>query len=195
MSNSPGSVLDRLDIPLGPSEAHGLLCGLICSLNTSAAKTRWFAELLDAASLSADAVAAKAGELRQLDEWYKRTIEGLNDSDLAFMPELPDDEVAIDVRVVALGEFCAGFTYGLGIGIAQGGNPQLPGDTREVIEDFQAIDNTDTGGTDSTDEAAYVELSEYVRVGVLLVHEELKPVVGVAPVQASGANNPSIKLH
>jgi len=193
MPNSPGSVLDRLDIPLGPSEAHGLLCGLICSLNASSAKSRWFAELLDAANLSADSVAARADELRQLDEWYKRTLEGLNDSDLAFIPELPDDDVVINDRVVALGEFCAGFTYGLGIGVAQSGNPPLPADTRELIEDFQAIDNTDTSEADSADEASYAELFEYVRVGVLLVHEELKPVAGTAPV--AGSNAPSRVLH
>jgi uncharacterized protein YgfB (UPF0149 family) len=62
-----------------------------------------------------------------------------------------------------------------------------------LIEDFQAIDNTDTSEADSADEASYAELFEYVRVGVLLVHEELKPVAGTAPV--AGSNAPSRVLH
>ena len=65
------------------------------------------------------------------------------------------------------------------------GNKSLPADTREIIEDFQAIDAADPVDTidengDILDidkqEDAYVELLEYVRVGVLLVLEELRPI-------------------
>jgi len=120
-----------------------------------------------------------------LDEWFGETLSSMNNADLDFNPTLPEDDVPVSERLRALGDFCAGFTYGVGLSVAQQGNRPLPEDTREIIEDFQAIDATDPA--DQSDENAetpgieqqegiYVELLEYVRVGVLLVLEELRPV-------------------
>ena len=49
-----------------------------------------------------------------------------------------------------------------------------------------AIDGADAGADDGErgDEEAFVELAEYVRVGVLLVNEELKPVAGTGAPNA-----------
>lgn len=190
---SINNALERLDIPLPISEVHGLCCGLLCSMPSAAAKTRWFTELLDAASLSADAVSSKAAELKTLDEWFSESLALLNHADLEFAPHVPEDEMPVAVRIRALGDFCGGFTYGIGIALSQRGQKPLPKDTREIIEDFQAIEATDAddrGGeedpttepqqsvvdTDEQREAMYFELLEYVRVGVLLVLEELRPV-------------------
>ena len=93
----------------------------------------------------------------------------------------------------ALGEFCAGFTYGLGLATANRGNKALPTDTRELVEDFQAIDGAEmdmsasgtSGESDNADEDAYIELLEYVKVGVLLIHEEMKPVTPSSQEQLS----------
>lgn len=172
------SAIERLDLPLPLSEVHGLCCGLLCSLPSAAAKTRWFTELLDAASLSPQAVSSRAAELKTLDQWFSETLALLNDSDLEFSPALPDDDVPVAVRTRALGDFCGGFTYGVGIALSQGGQKRLPEDSREIITDFQEIDavEVDDGGAD---EAVFVELLEYVRVGVLLVLEELRPITPV----------------
>ncbi len=178
------TAIERLDLPLPLSEIHGLCCGLLCSMPSAAAKTRWFTELLDAASLSPESVASRAGELKTLDEWFSQTLSSLNDSDLEFSPVLPDDDVPVDVRTRALGDFCGGFTYGVGIALGQGGQKPLPEDSREIIADFQEIDavEVDDGGAD---EAVYTELLEYVRVGVLLVLEELRPITPVTQQKPS----------
>lgn len=194
MSLQPESValaLERLNVPLSRAEAHGILCGLLTASQTSVAKTRWFSELLDAAQMQAGDVSAKAGDLKILDTWFTEELDALNNADLEFLPAVPDDSAPIGARVQALGEFCAGFTYGLGLATANRGNKALPTDTRELIEDFQAIDGAEvhigtgksrqggtsgTGESDNTDEDAYIELLEYVKVGVLLIHEEMKPV-------------------
>jgi len=171
------AVLARLDVPLGVPEAQGLACGLLCSRPATNAKSRWFAELLDAAALVPEALAERAKDLHILDAWFGAELAALNDSELDFALALPDDDRPLDTRVIALGEFCAGVVYGVGIGIAAQGNPSLPADTRELLEDFMAIDGADTeADAEDGGEAAFVELSEYVRVGVLLIHEELKPV-------------------
>ncbi len=180
-----GNLLTQLDVPLSSSEVHGLCCGLLCALPSTSAKTRWFTELLDAASLSPENVADKAGQLKSLDEWFGQTLTSLNDPDLDFAPILPEDEVTVVERARALGDFCAGFTYGIGLSAAHRGNAPLPADVHEIVEDFQAIDAADAidhgdenGETLSIEkqEALYTELLEYVRVGVLLVLEELRPI-------------------
>lgn len=141
--------------------------------------------MLDAASLSPDEVAGKAGPLKSLDEWFGDTLGAMNDPELDFTPALPSEEIPVVERMRALGDFCAGFTYGIGLSAAQRGNQAMPEDTREIIEDFQAIDAADAldqpdeqGEALSADkqEDLYVELLEYVRVGVLLILEELRPV-------------------
>jgi len=182
------AVLERLDVPVPVSEAQGLACGLLCSRPASNAKSRWFAELLDAAALVPEALAARAADLRALDEWFGVELAALNDAELDFALALPDDERPLAERARSLGEFCAGFVYGVGIGVAARGNPPLPEDTRELIEDFVAIDGAgeadvdtldgagDGEGAESGGEDDFVQLVEYVRVGVLLVNEELKPV-------------------
>ena len=176
-------MLARLDVPLGVSEAQGLACGLLCSRSASAAKSRWFSELLDAAALVPEALASRADDLHVLDAWFAVELAALNDSELDFELALPDDERALGARAAALGEFCAGFVYGIGIGVAARGDPALPPDTRELLEDFMAIDGAEAEeGAASGDEEAFVELVEYVRVGVLLVNEELKPVTAPARV-------------
>ncbi|MFT5897369.1 MAG: hypothetical protein ACI8VW_004256 [bacterium] len=212
--------LERLDLPLPLPEIHGLCCGLLCSMSSTAAKTRWFTELLDAAALKSDAVASKASELKVLDEWFSETLASLNDVELEFAPAMPDDALPVALRIRALGEFCGGFTYGLGIALSQRGQKPIPADTLEIIEDFQAIESADSGesdmqqgtqgalqrdfpprskdGSESEDgqvvgvidtgeqqEVMYNELLEYVRVGVLLVLEELRPVTNVTQVKPS----------
>lgn len=180
------SALSQLNVPLSVSEVHGLCCGLLCAQSSTAAKTRWFTELLDAASLTAADVGHKASQLKTLDDWFGQTLAALNDTDLEFMPALPDDEAPVVVRVRALGDFCAGFTYGIGLAVAQQGNRALPDDSREIIEDFQAIDaadpvdQADEDGQSPTlevQENVYVEILEFVRVGVLLVLEECRPTI------------------
>lgn len=172
-------------MPLPVSEVHGLCCGLLCAQPSTAAKTRWFTELLDSGSLSPADVAGNAAPLKTLDEWFGKTLSSMNDADLDFTPLQPEDDVPVAERLRALGDFCAGFTYGVGLTMAQRGNRPLPEDTREIIEDFQAIDAADPvdqadddGKTPSVDsqEGMYIELLEYVRVGVLLVLEELRPI-------------------
>lgn len=182
------AALERLDVPLGVAEAQGLACGLLCSRPASNAKSRWFSELLDAAALVPEALAERATDLRALDDWFGAELAALNDAELDFALALPDDEQPLGRRVDALGEFCAGFVYGVGIGVAARGNPPLPEDTRELLEDFMAIDGADGAGEGGADEAAFVELVEYVRVGVLLVNEELKPVTPPSPPARGGAD-------
>lgn len=183
------SLLQRLAVPIGAAEAHGLLSGLLCSQPSAHAKTRWFTELLDAAAVDPRSVVGQAGEFRALDSWFGATLASLNDAELGYMPLLPADNAAMAERLAALGDFCAGFNYGLGIGVGSRGDRALPDDTRELLRDFQAIDAAEPQSAGQGDESDFMELVEFVRVGVLLIHEELKPVLRV------DGGSDSMKVH
>ncbi len=170
------ALLSRLEVPVSVSEAHGLLCGLLSAQPSAMAKRVWLTELLDAAAITADSLSGRVDELRALDTWFSQVLESLNDPDLNFNPLLPEDNTVLRERTRALGDFCAGFCYGIGLGTAGRSSGKLPEDTAELINDFNEIDSTATSNIDDADEETLSELSEYVRVGVLLINEELQPV-------------------
>ena len=78
----------------------------------------------------------------------------------------------------ALGEWCQGFLSGLTLGGISDFD-KLGTDAREVVEDLVEIARAGTSyhleGSEE-DEQAYAELMEYLRVGVLLINEELQPL-------------------
>jgi uncharacterized protein YgfB (UPF0149 family) len=55
---------------------------------------------------------------------------------------------------------------------------KLPEDSRELIADFTQIGTSGDFDLDDEDtsEEAFFDISEYVRVGVLLINEELQPI-------------------
>jgi len=171
------TLLGRLEVPISASEAHGLLCGLLSAQPSAMAKGVWLAELLDAAALTPGTLSKRTDDIKALDAWFSQVLESLNDTDLNFNPLLPEDTIPVADRLRALGDFCAGFCYGVGLGTAGRTNYKLPDDTAELIKDFNEIDSTSGNDLDGANEELLIELSEYVRVGVLLISEELQPVV------------------
>jgi len=188
--------LSSLAVTISAAEAHGILIGLLSTIPSGVAKKHWFTELLDLAGVSPESVADKAAELKALDDWFTQTVQSLNDPDMGFQLFLPDDSTRFNERQNALADFCAGFNYGFGIGLAGAGkrNQKLPSDTRELLEDFQEIESADPAKGDQADESAFVEIAEYVRMGVLLVHEELQPIVPAGSKQP-GSPSDSTTVH
>jgi hypothetical protein len=150
------------------AEAHGTLTGCLCALADFSFQD-WLREILP----DGRAEAATADTLYGL---YTTTAAALEQTDMEFEPLLPSDAQPLEERTAALAIWCQGFLYGLGSGsIPDAGG--LPGDVGEVVRDFTEITRAgvdDEQGDDSND-GAYAELVEFVRVGVQLVFEELAP--------------------
>jgi uncharacterized protein YgfB (UPF0149 family) len=149
-----------------PAEAHGSLAGALCVVE-SYAFDDWLSEILPEGELDAGTELA----LRTL---YDDTAEALAAADLQFELLCPDDETPIEARTQALGLWCNGFIYGLGVN--GGKDPrQLPGDAGEIVRDLAEIAraSVDAADGDEVNESAYAELLEFVRVGAQLVHDEL----------------------
>ena len=154
--------------PVDPAEAHGSLCGALCAVPGYRLQD-WVDEVLPDAQRGS---ALRARNLLQVV--FDETAQALGGGEMEFVPLLPDDESALEVRVEALAEWCGGFLYGLGAGKL----PSLdtvPGEVGEVLRDFTEISRAAVGSgeTEESNEAAYVELLEFVRAGTQLVYEEL----------------------
>jgi len=151
------------------AEAHGTLVGSLCASPCSLAD--WLAEILP----EGRAEHSCADSLRAV---FDATSGALLEGTLGFAPLLPADDTPIGDRALALGEWCQGFLYGLGTGVAVPEAAQLPGDAAEVLRDITEITHVDVDPADDpeTSEAAYAELVEFVRVGVQLLYDQLQPM-------------------
>jgi uncharacterized protein YgfB (UPF0149 family) len=149
-----------------PAEAHGTLAGALCAANDYRLED-WAAELLPEDAALVEGAAA----LRDL---YQQTRAALNAPEMPFDLLIPDDEEPLEARTAALGQWCNGFLYGLGTN-GDADPARLPGDAGEVVRDLNEITRAavDMREDAETNEAAYTELVEFVRVGVQLIFEQL----------------------
>jgi len=165
-----GDARDALSL----SEAHGCLCGALCS-NDDYPLSRWMDEVL------ADQAEPLTEELAQsvrntLQALHADTVRALRSDDMEFAPLLPDDDSSLAERTIAMAQWCEGFLYGFGV--TSGGKPngKLSTDIREVLNDFTQLARATVGEVEPTDEdeSDYAEIVEYLRVGAQLIHDELQ---------------------
>jgi uncharacterized protein len=151
------------------AEAHGTLTGCLCAAIGYRFED-WLLEILPEGRAQPLAKAA-------LRELYLETSGALESSEMEFDLLLPEDEASLDTRTVALAQWCQGFLYGLGGSAIQDTNG-LPGEVGEIVRDLSEITRVgvDDGQSVESNESAYAELVEFVRVGVQLVFEELSPL-------------------
>lgn len=168
-----GTQLQRSGAELDPAEAHGLLCGLL-AVDVATPTERCLSEVMR----GVDPQDANAEPTRRLlDALVKQVRSSLVDEDFEFQPLLPRPDAPLAERVRALGRWCENFSAGVGLA---GMSAQQAGSLSEPVNEFirdageiarvELDDDADEGG-----EEAYAELLEYVRIGVLLVGEELRP--------------------
>jgi uncharacterized protein len=148
------------------AEAHGTLAGCLCA--TAGYRLEdWLREILPEGRAGAEAAAA-------LEGLFTATAAALTQPDMEFELLLPGDEQPIEVRTAALAQWCQGYLYGLGAGAITDATV-LPGDAGEIVRDLSEISRAGVDATqeEESNEAAYAELVEFVRVGVQLLFEEL----------------------
>jgi yecA family protein len=162
--------LRRAGAACDAAETHGTVCGALCAGVDE--DDAWMDHLMDEASGPEEAQAACRRTLRDLCDETRGLLRA---GALEFAPLLPDDETGLADRTDALGEWCQGFLFGLGLAGAKLKPDELSDETGEVLKDLGQIANAGFEGEDSEeDETAYAEVVEYVRVGVQLLYEELQ---------------------
>ncbi len=167
--------LTTLGSEASPSEAHGTLCGLLCG-RADLESQEWLALTTTEAEAieQGDILAVEAAEW--LSELFFHTVAALSDNNLNFYPLLPDDD-SETVQLEAIAQWAQGFLMGLSLaGIEK--FTDYPEEVSEFVEAMTSIssaDDYDLAGDDS-DEEAITELLEFIRIGVLLVNEEMNPL-------------------
>ncbi len=156
-----GYCLGTHDAPISASESHGLLCGLLC-MRAADARATWIRRTFD------DPAAATTPA--PLDRVHDETLRQLDDTDLEFELMLPsDEELDLAGRTAALAEWCNGFAFG--VGASGRDSDSLAEQSREFLYDVARIAQAEVA-EEEDDEAAFTEIVEYVRMGVLLTRTE-----------------------
>lgn len=168
------------------AQTHGLLTGRL-SVSGAAGGPEWFAQIMEGTE---EDNAARPECQKFLDTLYQSTFLQLSERLSDFVPLLPGDDCDIVVRTAAMAHWCEGFLHGLVS--AKHGNElrdRLAAEPlADIIRDMLQITRADFDDTvdDETNEAAYAELVEYMRVAAQLAYEELADLRHAADSQPAG---------
>jgi len=171
--------LESVSAPVGAAECHGILVGMLCAAG-QVDRSRWVAEIH--APEKPDSEAGRT-YIDRMASVYGQTISQIDDEAVSLEIMLPGDDQPLQQRADALGQWCQGFMYGYGLG--GGKAPRtLSDNAADVMGDIEEFSRVEMDTTESEeDEEAFVEIVEYVRVGVLLIRDELHPPSPQGPVQ------------
>lgn len=161
-------ILQKTGALLDAAETHGVLCGFLCAAPIAEDQS-WLAHVL-----------GETGADRQLAEDSRRTLarlkdyvdEQLRESEMGFNLLLPPDNSPLAGRLAALAGWCEGFLFGFGLGSYKN-IQQLSPEGQEFVRDVVSFSRLDSAAEQNeTSEHAYMELVEYLRVGVMALYEE-----------------------
>lgn len=155
---------DRLrdqEVLLSPAEIHGQLCGYICAGE----------HMNGVAWLDPQHLQSQPALFMQL---YQVSFQKINDFAFDFELLLPDEDTDLQLRAQALGDWCAGFLIGIGMSgmDIEGEDAEETVDALMHIEAIADIDYENLS-MDNTDERAFLEVIEYVRLAVLMLHANI----------------------
>jgi len=155
--STTAETLESAGVSVNPSEAHGILTGLVCAGITD-----------EETALSALGDPGDFPELRDYVVASRDQLSrGLQEAEFDFAPLLPDETLPAAQRSRALTQWCSGFITGFYFGgnSSSGDYSETVG---EALTDIAELANA--SGTVS--ESDLVEIIEYLRVGVQLIYEE-----------------------
>jgi len=170
------ALLVRVEAEAYASECHGFICGQICA--SGAAEADLWQDFLDIQGDDDSLIRTCFEEVRHL---ASETLAQMRSAEFGLQLLLPDDDVSMVMRAEALGNWCYGFLNGYGLSETQ--NPAgISEECNEVLEDFGQICRLGIDREDVGDEQSLMELIEYVRMGAILIFEELPPAIGQSEV-------------
>ena len=170
------ALLVRVEAEAYAAECHGFVCGQICV--TGLADEMLWKEFLDVQGEDDSLIHSCYEEVTHL---ASETLAQMHSAEFGLQLLLPDDVVPIAMRVEALGNWCHGFLNGYGVSERQ--STRAPSEAcDEVLEDYTQISRLGIDDEESEDEQSMMELTEYVRMGAILIFEELQPAFGDSEV-------------
>ncbi|UHD14437.1 UPF0149 family protein [Thiocapsa bogorovii] len=151
-----------------PSEAHGILCGLMCGGDADPEST-WLQQL--SLAPEADDLQIDGGR-EALSELARLTREELEASEFGLTLFLPDDSRPLAERATALYDWVRGFLYAWGTLDPAAAQPSA--ETNEILRDFTDVTRMDLDRLDDDEqnEEALTEVSEFIRVAAMTIYLE-----------------------
>ncbi len=167
------AALARLNTDCSAPELHGVLTGLLSGgarLNRSMLQ-KVLESHTEADQAFGDDLTASLWQLQL------KTLEDLGASELTFSPLIPDDDDDLAQRVTALSDWCQGFLVGFGTAVRPNDTRVHAETVRETLQDIVHVANVDASAQDNdeSDEHAYAELYEFVRMAAIHLFEEMAP--------------------
>ena len=186
------AALKRCGASWDAAQSHGLLSGRLAVAGAESGFD-WLSQVLEGTEPNN----ALRGECEQmLGKLFESTYRQLSERQSEFEPLLPDDQDSTAARAVALGHWCEGFLHGL-VSSSHGdalkarlGSDPLADIIKDMLQMTRAAADDDSD--DETNEAAYAELVEYLRVAVQLTYEEL---VEFRPAAADDSTDQPEGIH
>lgn len=168
----------RLDADFSAAEVHGIYCGV---LSIDAGHDEVFLQNQVIGQIDEGPIDSHYQEVaRGLTTLFQATQAQLNDGQLQFELLLPGEQESLEKRFTAMQKWCQGFAYGMALSGLKTMS-DLPEDSREWVEDVIRIGSAgeyDLSDEDASEDALQ-ELTEFLRVGVLMINEEVQPLRGV----------------
>ncbi|MCK5717916.1 MAG: UPF0149 family protein [Thiomargarita sp.] len=152
--------LQHVGALMDAAETHGILCGLLCSTQAFD-DTVWFKHVLSETAVE-DGLASECQRQLLLVKHY--TQQQLQSSNCEFMPLLPADNISLLERTQALGGWCEGFLFGLGVN-------GLPDESKEFVNDVISISRIAPSEESEEREEQYMQIVEYIKIGVINIYD------------------------
>ncbi len=177
-----------------PSELHGLMLGEIVG-NLRRTATDWLKQVYEHMGVEKLDEERYARATEDLISFYQQTAESIDKDSSAFTMLLPDDDYSLSERLDSLVLWVRGFLEGIAISASERLS-KLDKDLQEILKDFVEICQLDSR-VDQTEESEkeYVEIQEYVRIGVLNLYAELNPAFLADSTQADTSSPHTPTLH
>lgn len=166
--------LQQTSFKLHPSQVHGIIAGLLCGKDDPSES---WGELVTGSK-------EKPPEIVQ--KLYEATQKQLADFLFEFQLMLPDDSEELATRTESLTLWAQGFLTGLKAAHVRMQGRE-PSDVTEAINDLVEIAkiNYEDVVANEEDEAAFVELVEYVRVATILIYQDLHESVDTSTTNSN----------
>jgi len=167
------AALRRCGASWDAAQSHGLLSGRLAVAGADSGFD-WLSQVLEGTDAN-DALRSECEAM--LGTLFESTYRQLAERQSEFEPLLPDGGDSTAVRAAALAHWCEGFLHGL-VSADHGDalKKRLSSEPlADIIKDMLQITRAIAGedAQSETDEQAYTELVEYLRVAAQLTYEEL----------------------
>ena len=153
------------------AEAHGTLCGLLLGGQDFSVWLRYsLEEIPDVRDLQArSAVTA-------LKAVYDEARQQINAADMSFELLLPDEDIELSQRLLALAGWSRGFLYGMAVN-GETALERLSEQGKECMDDLLQISQLDHDAEQNDEaETDFAEIVEHVRLSVIYINDDLNPL-------------------